>query len=49
MRVPYLAHVDPAETRYGLLEFVLNNTMEQFLADAADWKALLQSTDMIQK
>lgn len=45
----YLAHVDPAKTRYGLLEFVLNNTMEQFLADAADWKALLQSTDMIQK
>lgn len=45
----YLSHVNPAETRYGLLEFVLNDTMEQFLADAADWKALLQSTDMIHK
>lgn len=45
----YLRHVDPAERRYGLLEFVLNNTEEQFLEDAAQWKQLLQSTDMIQK
>lgn len=42
----YLQHVDREEKRYGLLEFVLNNTEEQFLADAAEWKRLLQETAM---
>lgn len=42
----YLQHVDRGEKRYGLLEFVLNNTEEQFLADAAQWKRLLQETAM---
>ena len=42
----YLQHVNRSEKRYGLLEFVLNNTEEQFLADAAQWKRLLQETAM---
>lgn len=42
----YLQHVNRNEKRYGLLEFVLGNTEEQFLADAAQWKRLLQETAM---
>ncbi len=30
----YLSHVDENEDRYALLEFVMNNTTEQFLEDA---------------
>ncbi len=33
-------------TKNGLLEFVLDNTEEQFLEDAAQWKRLLQETAM---
>ena len=46
--VPYthLQHVNRNEKRYGLLEFVLDNTEEQFLEDAAQWKRLLQETAM---
>ena len=36
-----LAHVRPEETRYGLLEFVMNDSQEQFLKDAVQWKHLL--------
>lgn len=42
----YLQHVNRNEKRYGLLEFVLDNTEEQFLEDAAQWKRLLQETAM---
>ena len=42
----YLQQVNRNEKRYGLLEFVLNNTEEQFLEDAAQWKRLLQETAM---
>lgn len=42
----YLQHVNRNEKRYGLLEFVLDNTEEQFLEDAAQWKRLLQETVM---
>ena len=31
----YLEHVDPVEERFGLLEFVMGNTEQQFLEDAA--------------
>ena len=40
----YLQHVNKNERRYGLLEFVLADTEEQFLADAAQWKQLLTET-----
>lgn len=40
----YLQHVDPAQTRYGLLEFVMGDSEEQFLADARQWKQLLNNT-----
>lgn len=40
----YLACLDPGKTRFGLLEFVQGDTLEQFLADAAQWKALLRQT-----
>lgn len=31
----YLEHVDPVDERFGLLEFVMGNTEQQFLEDAA--------------
>lgn len=40
----YLAQLDPHKTRFGLLEFVLGDTLEQFLADAAQWKNLLHGS-----
>lgn len=40
----YLAQLDPDKTRFGLLEFVLGDTREQFLEDAEQWKNLLRQT-----
>lgn len=37
----YLAHVDKSEDRYALLEFVMDNTEEQFLEDAGALHGLL--------
>lgn len=45
----YLAHVRADETRYGLLEFVLDNTAEQFQEDASQWIRLLQDVHMMQE
>lgn len=38
----YLAHVDKGRTRYGLLEFVMDNSEEQFLEDAKTLHRLLE-------
>lgn len=38
----YLEHVDQEEDRYGLLEFVMGNTEEQFLEDAEVLQELLE-------
>lgn len=38
----YLAHVDQNTDRYGLLEFVMDNTEEQFLEDAKALHGLLR-------
>lgn len=40
----YLAHVDKKQKRFGLLEFVMGNTREQFLEDA---RTLLEFLDEI--
>lgn len=37
----YLEHVDRKKDRFGLLEFVMDNTEEQFLADAETLRKLL--------
>ncbi len=37
----YLRQIDPKVQRFGLLEFVMNNTEEQFLRDAATLHELL--------
>lgn len=37
----YLAHVDPHADRYGLLEFVMGDTEEQFLEDAKMLRKLI--------
>ena len=37
----YLEHVDQGKDRFGLLEFVMGNTKEQFLEDAGTLHALL--------
>ena len=37
----YLAHIDRNADRFGLLEFVMNDTEEQFLEDAAALHQLL--------
>lgn len=39
----YLSHIDQREDRFGLLEFVMNNTEEQFLEDAKVLHQLLES------
>lgn len=39
----YLAQVEPGTQRFGLLEFVMGNTEEQFLADAAELHRLLKT------
>lgn len=39
----YLKHVDRRRDRYGLLEFVMDNSEEQFLEDAKTLHALLNS------
>ena len=38
----YLAHVDKAGNRFGLLEFVMDNSEEQFLEDAKTLHGLLE-------
>lgn len=38
----YLSQVDPCQERFGLLEFVMGNTEEQFLEDARAWIRFLQ-------
>ena len=42
----YLEHVNMKEDRYGLLEFVMDNTEEQFLADAKALHELLGSINL---
>lgn len=38
----YLEHVDGKKDRYGLLEFVMGNTEEQFLEDAKVWHRIIE-------
>lgn len=41
----YFSHVSINETRYGLLEFVMGDTKEQFLEDAKEYKKLLKEVN----
>ncbi len=40
----YLQYVDDETDRYGLLEFVMGDSEEQFLADAKVWKEILEKS-----
>ena len=45
----YLEHVDLNQPRFGLLEFVMNNTKAQFLEDAAVLHQILETASKIRR